>query len=224
MMVSCMHYAACMYVAGYACMVFCSSEVLLACRFKIWGGSNIDERLERAYASFNAWRIANKETTSLSKFELKTFKMTSCLSCKHFSIMHDLFVCACVCMFDIAVDLNRSDQVAMPSTGMWKGSWHDRVITMALGYVDKWLHAWRTCPLIQNLTSWIALGCTDMHHIMHAHARMRLLHQMSSPYWNSHFNMWKHILLESVAKRSVAPRCFMLYIPPATWMLKRACM
>ena len=114
---------ACMHLCGRPCIVFVSSsEVLLACRFKIWGGSNIDGRLERAHASFNAWRIANKENTSLSKFELKTFKMTSCLSCNIFPSCTFLFVFVGVCIFDIAVDLNRSDQVAMPSTGMWKRS------------------------------------------------------------------------------------------------------
>ena len=84
-------HAACMYVADQCCPYICMHpcffllhEVLLACRFKVWGGSNIEERLRRAFASFNAWRIANKVNTSLTKFELKTFKMTSCLSCVYF--------------------------------------------------------------------------------------------------------------------------------------------
>ena len=85
-----------MHVCGRPRMAFVSSfEVLLACRFKVWGGSNIEERLQLAHASFNAWRIANKVNTSLTKFELKTFKMTSCLSCMHFSIRS---VCVCACL------------------------------------------------------------------------------------------------------------------------------
>ena len=92
---SCIQYscnARCMHVCCWpmlpiymhASMFFLLHEVLLACRFKVWGGSNIEERLRRAFASFNAWRIANKVNTSLTKFELKTFKMTSCLSCMYF--------------------------------------------------------------------------------------------------------------------------------------------
>ena len=86
----CMH--VCGHISNHAWFLF--HEVLLACRFKVWGGSNIEERLQRAHGSFNSWRIANKVNTSLTKFELKTFKMTSSLSCMHFSSF--LFVHVCV--------------------------------------------------------------------------------------------------------------------------------
>ena len=52
-------------------------QVLLACRWRVFGGKTIDDRLENAFDSFTSWRIATKTTTSLTKFELKTFKMDS---------------------------------------------------------------------------------------------------------------------------------------------------
>ena len=54
-----------------------SFQVLLACRWRVFGGKTIDDRLENAFDSFTSWRIATKTTTSLTKFELKTFKMDS---------------------------------------------------------------------------------------------------------------------------------------------------
>lgn len=54
-------------------------EVLLACVCKIWGGRNIEQRLANGFASFHTWKTANKQSSSLTKFELKTFKMTSSL-------------------------------------------------------------------------------------------------------------------------------------------------
>lgn len=54
-------------------------EVLLACRWHLFPGANIEERLEHAYGSFHSWCVAEKKGSSLQRFELKTFKMTSCL-------------------------------------------------------------------------------------------------------------------------------------------------
>ena len=58
-------------------------EVLLACFCKIWGGRNIEQRLAHGFASFHTWKTANKQSSSLAKFELKTFKMTSSLGGMH---------------------------------------------------------------------------------------------------------------------------------------------
>ena len=51
----------------------------MACRFRLWGGHNNDERLSLGFSKFDAWRRAEKKSTSLTKFELKTFKMKSLL-------------------------------------------------------------------------------------------------------------------------------------------------
>ena len=53
-------------------------EVLVALRWKLFAGSTIEARLESAYESFHAWSVGMKQKSSLNKFELKTFKMTSC--------------------------------------------------------------------------------------------------------------------------------------------------
>jgi len=58
-------------------------EVLLACVCKIWGGRNIEQRLANGFASFHTWKTANKQSSSLTKFELKTFKMSSSLGGMH---------------------------------------------------------------------------------------------------------------------------------------------
>ena len=56
-------------------------KVLLAAYWRIFGGSNIEESLQLAFHGFNRWRIQEKINTSVSKFELKTFKMESLLAC-----------------------------------------------------------------------------------------------------------------------------------------------
>ena len=53
-------------------------EVLVALRWKLFEGNTIEARLESAYESFHAWCVGVKKKSSLNKFELKTFKMTSC--------------------------------------------------------------------------------------------------------------------------------------------------
>lgn len=201
----------------HACMwphfePFLFHEVLLACRFKVWGGSNIEERLRRAHESFNAWRIANKANTSLTKFELKTFKMTSSLSCMHFSYNF------CLCMFAYSVDLQRSGCNA-------KHGDVEKVMTRPCYRNGSWLSwqmvSWmKIMPLDSVKFVWckyMARGCTYRHCV---HACMRLLHQMSCPYWSSYCKMWKHILLPSVAQRSAAPRCFMHTICTAWYVVK----
>ena len=57
----------------------CTAEVLLACRWHLFGGNNIEARLSRAFESFDVWRRTMQCNTSLTKFELATFKMTSLL-------------------------------------------------------------------------------------------------------------------------------------------------
>ena len=54
-------------------------EVLLACRWHIWPGHNVPERLGHAFDSFHTWCLSTKKRSSISKFELKTFKMSSYL-------------------------------------------------------------------------------------------------------------------------------------------------
>lgn len=59
-----------------------SCIVLCACHWRLWGGANIERRLALAYDDFRRWRVLNKTNSSINKFELKTFKMTSPLG-KH---------------------------------------------------------------------------------------------------------------------------------------------
>ena len=54
--------------------------VLLACRFHVFGGSNIPERLALAFADFTRFRVACKLHTSIQKFELATFKIAAFLA------------------------------------------------------------------------------------------------------------------------------------------------
>ena len=58
-------------------------EVLLACRWRVFGGHSNEERLQKAFGSFHAWCVANKKKSSLNQFELKTFKMQSCPDSKN---------------------------------------------------------------------------------------------------------------------------------------------
>ena len=66
-------------------------KVLLACRWHVFEGRTIDARLEAAYDSFHHWCVAEKRKSSIKKFELKTFKMTSFLGAN--VSMHVLFTC-----------------------------------------------------------------------------------------------------------------------------------
>ena len=53
-------------------------EVLLACRFYFFGGSNTDMRLGLAFKFFIAWCRRNNKSTSLAEFDLtRTFKCSS---------------------------------------------------------------------------------------------------------------------------------------------------
>ena len=54
-------------------------EVLLACRWSVFGGANIPQRLALAFAAFTTFRVASKLHTSIQKFELATFKITAFL-------------------------------------------------------------------------------------------------------------------------------------------------
>ena len=66
-----------------------AGEVLLACRWHVFPGHNIEERLEGAFDSFHSWCVAQGKKTSLRKFELKTFKMSSCLGLSIMQHMHE---------------------------------------------------------------------------------------------------------------------------------------
>jgi len=72
---ACMH--DCQLCLHLMCMVLV--KVLLACRLHLWPGGNIEDRLKNAFQSFDSWRRVRRLSTSITKFELKTFKCTSCL-------------------------------------------------------------------------------------------------------------------------------------------------
>ena len=75
-----------------------SVEVLLACRWHLFPGHNIEERLEGAFDSFHSWCVAEGKKSSLRKFELKIFKMSSCLGLRLIQHMHEGMHCiSCMC-------------------------------------------------------------------------------------------------------------------------------
>ena len=69
-------------------------QVLLACRWHVFAGRKNDDRLAAAYDSFHNWCVAEGKKSTLKKFELKTFKMSSC-----FGFKSCMFVHACMTMF-----------------------------------------------------------------------------------------------------------------------------
>lgn len=82
----------CMHVFGFA-FVWFWFQVLLACRWRVFPGHSIDERLKHAFNSFHTWCKINKKRSSISKFELKTFKMASCLGS-----ISNLWTCIQTCL------------------------------------------------------------------------------------------------------------------------------
>ena len=65
-------------------------QVLLACRWHVFGGRKNEDRLAAAYDSCHNWCVAERKKSTLKKFELKTFKMTS-----RFGLKPCMFVLAC---------------------------------------------------------------------------------------------------------------------------------
>ena len=57
------------------------SAVMLGCRLNIFQGNSVDAKLESAYDQFSIWCKNNNVTSSLKKFELKTFKIKSIRAC-----------------------------------------------------------------------------------------------------------------------------------------------
>ena len=57
------------------------SEILLAARWRVFGDGKLEQRLQAAFESFHTFcksgAMGKAETSSLNKFELKTFKMQS---------------------------------------------------------------------------------------------------------------------------------------------------
>ena len=59
-------------------------QVLLACRFHLWDGTNISDRLEAAFADFDTWRRRMRISSSITQFDLKkSFKCQSLLGSMH---------------------------------------------------------------------------------------------------------------------------------------------
>lgn len=93
----------------HACVIYVQNQiywfkVLLACRLHWWGGNNIDVRLHNAHLCFDAWRRSRRLSTSVTKFELKTFKCSSILGCMHLVTstnpnMHGAKLKPCMCAF-----------------------------------------------------------------------------------------------------------------------------
>ena len=62
------------YAYGYG-KDFAASSVMLACRMKLFRGRSMQARVDSAFDLFKQWCTNRKESTSLSNFSPKVFKM-----------------------------------------------------------------------------------------------------------------------------------------------------
>ena len=85
---------------GFCCAAaFCSCEVLCACRWHLWPGKMIEDRLAAAYDDFYCWRKRDHVNSSINKFDLKTtFKMTSPLSHTDLCVHTETCIHTCKCV------------------------------------------------------------------------------------------------------------------------------
>ena len=60
-----------------------ASAVIALFRFGVFGHSTIQVCLQNAYSRFRDWCKRNGKSTSITDFDLSTFKVTSCLACNH---------------------------------------------------------------------------------------------------------------------------------------------
>ena len=134
----------CMHACMHACCKTCNIvEVLLACRWHLFPGHNIEERLQGAFDSFHSWCVAEGKKTSLRKFELKTFKMSSCLGLSIMQHVHTYHACTgpstktivcfmpvCLCMH-LAEGFRLQSKVAVMARRVWKSSWYYSACWMA---------------------------------------------------------------------------------------------
>ena len=142
-----MHVDVHLRTAAWICLTtHVKNEVLFACRFHGWPGTNIDQRLENVHASFDAWRRSRRLSTSVTKFELQTFKCSSHLDCMHGVVTSSRHI-ACMNFWAML----QIEAVRLTSV-FWKRLSHYRFVQMALPcglYHDYWA---------SNLT---ASGCQD---------------------------------------------------------------
>ena len=104
-------------------------EVLLVCRWHLFPRANIEERLQHAYESFHNWCVAEKKGSSLQRFELKTFKMTSHLDlCTHVFFRAQVlgyvlcFLCAQRMLKETIFDTCVHTKVAELAWRLWQSS------------------------------------------------------------------------------------------------------
>ena len=60
---------------------FAASGVITLLRLGVFGHAKIQVCLQTAYNRFRDWCSRNRKSTSISDFELTSFKVSSCLRC-----------------------------------------------------------------------------------------------------------------------------------------------
>ena len=58
---------------------FCASSIIALSHIGIFGGGSIDVKLDHAYSAFREWVQIAKQTSKISEFSLKCFKIASLL-------------------------------------------------------------------------------------------------------------------------------------------------
>lgn len=148
---ACMH--ECRHGCGYCfnhAWVHCCLQVLLACRLYWWPGHNIDERLSNAFSDFDTWRRSRRLSISITKFELKTFKCTSHLSCIMFLLEELCMITDPWLGYFFFFCKAKALRLA---TFLWQGLWYNGALPM-VGSCDCQWKQW-SCGLVSNLLTYI---------------------------------------------------------------------
>lgn len=66
---------------------FVGSSILLLAQMKAFDGRSIGAKLEHAYHAYREWCTANRETTKITEFTLRTFKVQTFPVCNSHNIL-----------------------------------------------------------------------------------------------------------------------------------------
>ena len=67
-------------INGYGKDDLASGIIFLAVHCCLWGGTNLDLQLDKAYMAFKEWCVYNRKTTSIQAFDKQTLKISSLLA------------------------------------------------------------------------------------------------------------------------------------------------
>ena len=73
-------------IAGFGKDHLASVIVFVAVRCRFWGGTNIPDQLDLAFASFSRWCATNKRYTTIKTFDFTELKITSLLDLHQYGI------------------------------------------------------------------------------------------------------------------------------------------